>query len=113
MPADDTTVSKSTEADRNISEHVNELSGMIISYVTQETVDPIKSVGRYLGFGFAGAIMISIGWAVLSVATVRLIQAETAPHLEGNLSWVPYIGGLLVAAGGAAWAASRIVKEDS
>lgn len=90
---------------------VNELTGMIIAYAKQETVEPLKNLGRFVAFGVAGALLLAIGGVTLTVAVVRVLQVETVPHLRGDLSWVPYAGGVLVAAFGAGWAASRIVKS--
>jgi hypothetical protein len=102
----------SSKANKSFSDLINEFAGMVITYVKQETIDPIKALGRYLGFGFAAAILISTGWIVLAVAVIRLLQAETSPHLEGSLSWIPYIGGVLTALAGVLWAVSRISKEQ-
>ena len=88
----------------------NELAGLLIAYVKQETVVPIKALGRFVAFGVAGAVLLAIGGAALTLATVRAVQAETGTHLRGNLTWVPYVGGILLAGVGAGWAASRIGK---
>jgi hypothetical protein len=97
---------------RSFSELIDEFAGLVITYVKQETLDPIKSLRRFVGFGFAAAMFISLGWAVLALTVTRLLQAETSPHLSGNLSWVPYVGGVLTAAAGVYWAVSRIAKEQ-
>lgn len=103
---------KSTEKgdDKSIGTLLDELAGLIIAYVKQETVDPIKSLGRFVAFGVAGALLLAIGGGMLALGTVRLLQSETGAHLRGDLTWVPYTGGLLVAAIGAGWAATRITK---
>lgn len=87
---------------------VNELAGLVIAYFKQETVVPIKALGRYLLYGLVGAVLVSIGAGLLSLTTVRLLQAETGASLTGSFTWVPYVGGILVAVAGAALAASRI-----
>jgi hypothetical protein len=97
---------------KSFSDLLNEFAGMVITYVKQETVDPIRALGRFLGLGLAGALLIAIGWVVLALAVTRLLQAETKPHLEGSLTWVPYMGGLITAALGVAWAVWRISKEQ-
>jgi hypothetical protein len=87
---------------------VNELAGLIIAYFKQETVVPIKALGRYILYGLVGAVLVSIGTGLLSLTVVRLLQAETGASLTGSLTWVPYVGGILVALAGATLAASRI-----
>jgi hypothetical protein len=99
-------------APKSFSDLIDEFVGMTITYVKQETVDPIRALGRFLGLGLAAAVLISIGWLVLALAVVRLLQAETTPHLGGSFTWVPYIGGILTAVGGAAWAVNRIMKAQ-
>jgi hypothetical protein len=88
----------------------NELTGLVIAYVKQETVVPIKNLARFVIFGVAGALLLAAGGGMLTLAAVRAVQAETGSHLRGDLTWVPYTGGMLVAGVGAAWAASRVTK---
>jgi hypothetical protein len=64
---------------------------LIIDYVKQETLDPVKGLGRYVVFGVVGAVALSIGLAVLTVGLLRLLQGETGSTFTGNLSWVPYV----------------------
>jgi hypothetical protein len=99
-----------TDGDKPIGSLASELVAMVIAYVKQETVDPIKSLGRFVAAGVAGAILIAVGGGLLTLAAVRAAQAETGRHLTGNLTWVPYGAGILVAGMGAAWAATRIGK---
>jgi uncharacterized membrane protein len=90
---------------------VNELVALIITYVKQELVDPLRSLGRYVVFGFLGALMFAVGGGLLALAAIRAVQSATGRHLTGDLSWVPYVGGLIVTAVGAVWAVSRIGKR--
>ena len=88
----------------------NELANMVIAYAKQETVVPIKLLGRYVLFGIVGALLLGIGGGLLALAAIRAGQAETGAHLRGNFTWVPYFGGVVLAGLGAAWAVSRISK---
>lgn len=97
--------------DKGIGTHVNELLGLIIAYAKQETVEPVKQLGRFVLWGVAGALLIAAGGALAALAVLRLVQFETAPHLQGSLTWVPYVGGMLVAGVGAALAVSRIFRS--
>lgn len=69
---------------------LSELWDLVVTYAKQETVDPLRSLGRFIGFGIAGAILMVLGLALVSVGGLRVLQAETGDHLTGNLSWVPY-----------------------
>jgi hypothetical protein len=89
---------------------INELVGLVVAYFRQETLAPIRGIGRSIALGVAGALLVAAGGATLVLAVVRAVQAETGSHLRGNLTWVPYVGGMLIAAYGAVWAATRINK---
>lgn len=97
-------------AQKPIGTLVNELVGMVIAYVKQETITPIKSLGRYVAFGLAGALLLAVGGAMVILTAIRAAQVETARHLSGSLSWVPYVAGILVGLAGVGWAATRIGK---
>ena len=101
------------QGNKSISTLVNELTGLIVAYFRQQTVVPLQSLGRYILFGFLGAILISVGGGLLALAVVRLLQAETGRHLTGSLTWASYAGGMIVAAVGAALAFSRIGKGSA
>jgi hypothetical protein len=96
--------------EKSLGTLASELVALVIAYVKQETIVPIKSLGRFVLYGVAGASLLGIGGGLLTLAAVRAVQAETGNHLRGNLTWVPYVGGILVAGLGAGWAVSRIGK---
>lgn len=98
--------------DKGIGEHLNELLGLVVAYAKQETIAPLKNLGRYVAWGVAGAILFAVGGAMATLTAVRVVQNETGAHLHGNLTWVPYLGGVAVAAIGVLWALTRMVKGD-
>jgi hypothetical protein len=63
---------------------------MVVAYFKQETVEPIKGLGRFLAYGAAGAAVLSIGLVMLAVAGLRALQTETGSTFRGNWSWAPY-----------------------
>lgn len=83
---------------RNASGTVNELKDLLVTYAKQETVDPVKSLGRYLGFGLAGSLLMGLASIFLPLALLRALQAETGTALTGNWSWVPYAATLVAVA---------------
>jgi hypothetical protein len=95
---------------KSIPEVATELWALTKDYARQETVDPLKGVGRYLAFGGAGAVLIAFGVVLLMLAGLRALQTETGTALTGSWSWLPYVIVLVVAAGLAALAATRITK---
>lgn len=98
--------------DQSLGGQLNELVSLVLAYAKQETLDPLKSLGRYIVWGVLGAVFFASGGALLTLTAVRVVQSETGHHLRGNLSWVPYFGGVLVAGIGAGWAAVRVIKGD-
>lgn len=96
---------------KSMPEVANELWGLTRDYARQETIDPLKGVGRYLGFGGAGALLGSIGVIMLMLAGLRALQTETGTTFTGHWSWAPYMIVLVVAASVAAYAFSRISRR--
>jgi hypothetical protein len=68
-----------------------ELWDLVRAYVKQETVEPVKGLGRYAAFGIAGSLVLSVGLVLLALAGLRALQTETGDALDGNLSWTPYL----------------------
>lgn len=79
-----------TGTDKSVPEVVSELWSLAVDYAKQETIDPLKGLGRYLGFGIAAAATIGIGMVLLAVGALRALQTETGSTFTGNLSWAPY-----------------------
>ncbi len=68
-----------------------EVVKLVVDYIKQETLEPVKGLGRYVVFGVAGSVALSIGLFILAVGFLRLLQTETGSTFSGNLSWVPYV----------------------
>jgi hypothetical protein len=76
---------------KSIPEVISELKELTISYAKQETIDPLKSQGRWVTFGVGGSFLIGIGLSLLGLAGLRALQTETGSWFTGNLSWIPYL----------------------
>lgn len=98
--------------DKGVGTHFNELIALVVAYAKQETIQPLKNLWRYVAWGVLGILLFSVGALLATITAVRLVQAETGNHLHGDLTWVPYVAGMLVAAVGALWATARIVRGD-
>ena len=66
-----------------------DLPDLLRRYVRQETMDPLRSLGRFLGLGIAGSLMIGAWVVLVAVGALRLLQDWSA--LSGSWSWVPYL----------------------
>ena len=104
--------------DKSLPTQIGELWRLVLAYFRQETVEPVRNLGRFVLFGLAGSLVLGLGLGLLLLAGLRVLQTETGSHLHGHLSWVPYVIAMvasLVLAGAAmaGWSASRPrSKED-
>lgn len=68
-----------------------DLKTLIVDYAKQETIDPLRGLGRYLGFGLAGALLVGLGVLLLAVGLLRGLQHAEVSWMTGNLSFLPYV----------------------
>jgi hypothetical protein len=70
-----------------------ELIDLIVTYAKQQTIDPLKQLGRWVAFGVAGAVLVGLGFLLVGLGLLRALQGDpaVARHLAGNWSWVPYL----------------------
>ncbi len=86
------------QSDPDPQKNVSELFDLTKAYAVQETVEPIKGLGKFIGYGVGAAVVGAVSVVLLLLGVLRLLQRETAPHFTGNLTWVPYLITLVVAA---------------
>ncbi len=67
-----------------------QLWDLVRGYAKQETIEPIKGLGRFLAFGLLGSFLLSVGTLMLVLAGLRALQTETGTVFAGNSSWAPY-----------------------
>lgn len=86
---------------------------LVKEYVKQETLTPLKGLGRYLLFGIVGSLLLCAGIVLLLIALLRALQTELHSPFGGNLSWLPYVivcGAAILVMSLAAW---RITKGSA
>jgi hypothetical protein len=92
----------SDESPRSTSRRESASVGEVIEYVRdyalQETVEPLKGVGRWIGVGAGAAASLGLGLFLLMLGLLRLIQSEWEGIAEGGTSWIPYAIVLIVTA---------------
>src|SRR3954468_3323480 len=80
-----------TTPDKSLLDQIKELWQLVLAYFKQETVEPVRNLGRFTLFGLAGSMVLGIGLVLLMLAGLRALQTETGPHFQGNNSWIPYV----------------------
>lgn len=86
MPADE----------KSIPQVLTELWELTLSYAKQETVEPLKGLGRFIGIGVAAVVLASTGIILVTLGVLRVLQVHSDEHLAGNWNWVPYLVALIV-----------------
>ncbi len=89
---------RKSRADKGTGEVIGELWALVKDYAKQETVDPLKRLGRFVGFGAPGSILLGLGGLFIMLGALRALQTETGRHLTGSLTWVPYAATFVVTA---------------
>ncbi len=82
----------------NPIDEAKDLQAMLVSYAKQETWEPIETLGKYLAWGLAGALLIFLGVLFIGLAVLRLLQSETGTVFDGQsfASMGPYAGSIAV-----------------
>ena len=102
-PAEPNAREGSTPARRSVPlpQLFSELRDLVVTYVKQQTVVPLKALGRYLAFGVLGSVLLGLGVILLAMSGLRALQTETGDTFTGDWSWAPYlivVAGLIVGA---------------
>ena len=99
----------------NPQQDVRELKDLVVAYAKQETIDPLKGLARFVGFGLAGALLIGTGVCFLAIGLLRALQGNRGWAVHGNWSWVPYAVDvvLLLAIAGLVWMARTKRSEKN
>jgi uncharacterized integral membrane protein len=86
--------------ERNVVGRGQDVWELLVAYARQETVEPLRGLGRWIGFGAGGSVLIATGISLLLLSVLRALQTETGTTFTGNWSWAPYVivlvGALLV-----------------
>ena len=97
----------------SLSTDARELVDLVVGYAKQETLDPIKKLGKTIALGIVGAVAVGLGVVFLSLGALRAMQSETETF-EDNLTFLPYViaMGVLLIGAGVAWKGLGPGKED-
>ena len=69
---------------------LGEVIDFVKTYAKQETLDPLKGAGRWLGWGAAAAFTMGLGLMIVLLGVLRVVQTEVDRLATGSLSWGAY-----------------------
>lgn len=80
----------------NPLEGAQEMQQMLMGYAKQETLEPLKQLGRYLGLGIAGSLLMFLGVFFAGLGTLRLLQTLEVFAGSSWMSTLPYLVAIFV-----------------
>jgi len=87
----------------------DELRDLAIRYVKEETLKPLKDLGRFMLWGAIGSVFVGFGAVLLLLGSLRYLQWQFRV-LDGSLSWLPYVIVAVLAIAVMALTAWRVVS---
>lgn len=91
-------MSDESKQDRSLPGLGAELWDLVRAYAKQETIEPIKGIGRFVAFGVPGSLLVGLGVVLVALALLRGLQTETGDALDGNWTFAPYLITLVLCA---------------
>ena len=88
----------------------SETIDLVVRYVKQETIAPLRGARRWLAFGLLAAHAIVLASLFFLLGILRLLQSSALPF-AGGWSWVPYLLTALTAVLMILWSLSRINRN--
>jgi hypothetical protein len=88
---------KEGKGDAKEPSQLSETIDLLKRYVLQETVGPLKLLGKGILRGLIGGLLLAVGLVILDLAVLRVLQDETGSTFHGRLSWLPYVCALVTA----------------
>jgi hypothetical protein len=93
----------------SVQRDFQEIRDLAVKYVKEETVQPLKDLRRFVAFGTLGSLFVGFGTTLLLLGALRFLQ-EQFKVLDGNLSWIPYLIVVCLAAAVIALTLWRVVS---
>jgi hypothetical protein len=75
---------------KTLQRDFEELRDILVRYVKEETIKPLKDLGRFVLWGSLGSVFVGFGAVLLLIGSLRYLQWQF-PVLDGSLSWLPYL----------------------
>lgn len=76
----------------------DEIFDLVVAYARQETIEPLRGAGRWIVWGLASMILVSLGMVLFALGLLRAVQDLAGGTLDGSWSFVPYVIGVVFSA---------------
>jgi hypothetical protein len=83
---------------KNPTGDAREFVDLVIAYAKQETLQPLKGLGKNAALGLGGAVLLGIGGVFCSIGALRAMETETDFFERHNLTYLPYFITVLILA---------------
>jgi flagellar biosynthesis protein FliQ len=80
-----------------VQRDLDEIKKLALRYIKEETIQPLKEMGRFVLWGAVGSLLVGFGYFLLLFGALRFLQ-EQFKVLDGTLSWIPYLIVVVLAA---------------
>src|SRR4029079_3141587 len=70
---------------------VTQTRDLLVRYLKQQTIVPLQQLGRYVGFGILGSLLLGFGVLFLAMSGLRALQNQTGDTFSGDWLWWPYL----------------------
>lgn len=81
-------------AKTNPLDGAQEMQQLLVDYAKQETLQPLKQLGKYLGLGIAGSLLMFLGVFFVGLGTLRLLQSLDTFAGSSWMSTLPYVASI-------------------
>lgn len=85
-----------TNESKGLPSLATELKDLVVAYAKQETVEPLKNLGRFVAFGIMGSVLLAAGLVLLVLAVLRALQTEASDTFDGDWTFAPYLLTLII-----------------
>lgn len=74
----------------SVQRDIDEIKELALRYIKEETVQPLKDLGRFVAWGAAGSLFVGFGVMLFLLGSLRFLQ-EQFKVFDGSLSWLAYL----------------------
>jgi hypothetical protein len=79
---------------KSLQDTLRELWELLQAYARQETVGPLKNLGRQIGYGLAGSVLVAFGVFFVVLGVMRGLETHTPPLIGSfflDHTWLIYL----------------------